>query len=53
MALIQISALSTACRHWTDALPQSWKITFDYQYIINSPYNRDRGPVPGSRLHWQ
>jgi high affinity Mn2+ porin len=33
----------------------SWKLTFDYQYIVNPGYNRDRGPVSifGTRLHWQ
>jgi high affinity Mn2+ porin len=30
-------------------------VTFDYQFIENPGYNRDRGPVPvfGSRLHMQ
>jgi len=41
--------------YYSYALPQSWKITFDYQYIVNPAYNRDRGPVSvfGTRLHWQ
>jgi high affinity Mn2+ porin len=41
--------------YYSYALPQSWKITFDYQYIVNPGYNRDRGPVSvfGTRLHWQ
>jgi high affinity Mn2+ porin len=31
----------------------SWRVTFDYQYIANPAYNRDRGPVSviGMRLH--
>jgi high affinity Mn2+ porin len=30
----------------------SWRATFDYQYIVNPAYNRDRGPVSviGTRL---
>jgi high affinity Mn2+ porin len=41
--------------YYSYSLPQSWKITFDYQYIVNPGYNRDRGPVSvfGTRLHWQ
>jgi high affinity Mn2+ porin len=41
--------------YYSYSLPQSWKITFDYQYIVNPAYNRDRGPVSvlGTRLHWQ
>jgi high affinity Mn2+ porin len=41
--------------YYSYALPQSWKISFDYQYIVNPAYNRDRGPVSvfGTRLHWQ
>jgi high affinity Mn2+ porin len=41
--------------YYSYALPQSWKITFDYQYIVDPGYNRDRGPVSvlGTRLHWQ
>jgi high affinity Mn2+ porin len=33
----------------------SWRVTFDYQYIANPAYNRDRGPVSviGTRLHAQ
>jgi high affinity Mn2+ porin len=33
----------------------SWKVTFDYQFINNPAYNRDRGPVSvfGTRLHFQ
>ncbi|HEY4857514.1 MAG TPA: carbohydrate porin, partial [Xanthobacteraceae bacterium] len=33
----------------------SWRVTFDYQYIANPAYNRDRGPVSviGMRLHTQ
>jgi high affinity Mn2+ porin len=32
-----------------------WKVTFDYQFINNPAYNRDRGPVSvfGTRLHFQ
>ena len=32
-----------------------WKATFDYQFIVNPAYNRDRGPVSiiGMRLHAQ
>jgi high affinity Mn2+ porin len=32
-----------------------WRVTFDYQYIVNPAYNRDRGPVSviGTRLHAQ
>jgi high affinity Mn2+ porin len=28
-------------------------VTFDYQFIVNPAYNRDRGPVSlvGTRLH--
>jgi high affinity Mn2+ porin len=41
--------------YYSYALPQSWKLTFDYQYFVNPAYNRDRGPVSvfGTRLHWQ
>src|ERR1700731_305673 len=41
--------------YYSYSLPQSWKVTFDYQYIVNPAYNRDRGPVSvfGTRLHWQ
>jgi high affinity Mn2+ porin len=30
-----------------------WNVTFDYQFIVNPGYNRDRGPVSviGTRLH--
>ena len=30
-----------------------WNVTFDYQFIVNPAYNRDRGPVSvlGARLH--
>ena len=30
-----------------------WYVTFDYQFIVNPAYNRDRGPVSvlGTRLH--
>jgi high affinity Mn2+ porin len=33
----------------------AWKVTFDYQFINNPAYNRDRGPVSvfGTRLHMQ
>lgn len=33
----------------------SWQLTFDYQFIDNPAYNRDRGPVSvvASRLHTQ
>ncbi|HKN08267.1 MAG TPA: carbohydrate porin [Pseudomonadota bacterium] len=33
----------------------SWRMTFDYQFIANPAYNRDRGPVSviGTRLHAQ
>jgi high affinity Mn2+ porin len=32
-----------------------WRVTFDYQFIANPAYNRDRGPVSviGTRLHAQ
>jgi high affinity Mn2+ porin len=32
-----------------------WKVTFDYQFVVNPAYNRDRGPVSvfGMRLHMQ
>jgi high affinity Mn2+ porin len=41
--------------YYSYSLPQSWKLTFDYQYIVNPAYNRDRGPVSvfGTRLHYQ
>ena len=31
----------------------AWKVTFDYQFVVNPAYNRDRGPVSigGIRLH--
>jgi high affinity Mn2+ porin len=31
----------------------TWKVTFDYQFVVNPAYNRDRGPVSigGIRLH--
>jgi high affinity Mn2+ porin len=34
---------------------QSWRLTFDYQFIANPAYNRDRGPVSiiGTRLRTQ
>jgi high affinity Mn2+ porin len=33
----------------------SWRLTFDYQFIVNPAYNRDRGPVSliATRLHTQ
>ena len=33
----------------------SWQLTFDYQFITNPAYNRDRGPVSvvATRLHTQ
>jgi high affinity Mn2+ porin len=33
----------------------SWRVTFDYQFVANPAYNRDRGPVSivGTRLHAQ
>jgi high affinity Mn2+ porin len=33
----------------------SWRLTFDYQFIVNPAYNRDRGPasVIGTRLRTQ
>jgi high affinity Mn2+ porin len=33
----------------------SWRVTFDYQFITNPAYNRDRGPVSviGARLRAQ
>ncbi len=33
----------------------AWKVTVDYQFIVNPAYNRDRGPVSiiGTRLHAQ
>jgi high affinity Mn2+ porin len=33
----------------------AWKVTADYQFIVNPGYNRDRGPVSvlGARLHTQ
>jgi high affinity Mn2+ porin len=33
----------------------SWRLTFDYQFINNPAYNRDRGPVSvlGTRAHMQ
>ena len=33
----------------------SWQLTFDYQFIVNPAYNRDRGPasVVATRLHTQ
>jgi high affinity Mn2+ porin len=32
-----------------------WRVTFDYQFIVNPGYNSDRGPVSvlGARLHAQ
>jgi high affinity Mn2+ porin len=32
-----------------------WRVTFDYQFIVNPAYNRDRGPasVIAARLHTQ
>jgi high affinity Mn2+ porin len=34
---------------------QSWRLTFDYQFVTNPAYNRDRGPVSiiGTRLRTQ
>jgi high affinity Mn2+ porin len=33
----------------------SWRVIFDYQFVGNPAYNRDRGPVSviGMRLHAQ
>jgi high affinity Mn2+ porin len=33
----------------------AWRLTLDYQFIVNPAYNRDRGPVSvvGTRLHAQ
>jgi high affinity Mn2+ porin len=33
----------------------AWRVTFDYQFIVNPAYNRDRGPVSviGTRLRTQ
>ena len=33
----------------------AWQVTFDYQFITNPAYNRDRGPVSvvATRLHTQ
>jgi high affinity Mn2+ porin len=33
----------------------TWKVTADYQFVVNPGYNRDRGPVSilGMRLHTQ
>lgn len=33
----------------------AWKLTFDYQFVTNPAYNRDRGPVSivATRLHTQ
>jgi high affinity Mn2+ porin len=33
----------------------SWRVTADYQFIVNPAYNRDRGPVSviAARLHTQ
>ena len=32
-----------------------WRVTFDYQFVVNPAYNRNRGPVSvlGARLHAQ
>lgn len=32
-----------------------WRVTLDYQLVVNPAYNRDRGPVSvlGARLHAQ
>jgi high affinity Mn2+ porin len=38
------------------SLPVSFfRLAFDYQFITNPAYNRDRGPVSvfGTRVHWQ
>jgi high affinity Mn2+ porin len=34
---------------------QSWRVTFDYQFVANPAYNRDRGPVSiiGTRVRTQ
>ena len=34
---------------------EAWKLTFDYQFVTNPAYNRDRGPVSiaATRLHTQ
>jgi high affinity Mn2+ porin len=33
----------------------AWNVTFDYQFVVNPAYNRDRGPasVFAVRLHTQ
>ena len=32
---------------------KAWKVMFDYQFVVNPAYNRDRGPVSvgGIRVH--
>ena len=33
----------------------TWTVTFDYQFVVNPAYNKDRGPVSviATRLHTQ
>ena len=41
--------------YYSYAIPDSTKVTFDYQFIANPGYNADRGPVNAfaGRLHTQ
>ncbi len=41
--------------YYSLALWSSWRLTFDYQFIVNPAYNADRGPVSvlSTRLHAQ
>jgi high affinity Mn2+ porin len=34
---------------------EAWRVTADYQFIVNPAYNRDRGPISvvAARLHTQ
>ena len=41
--------------YYSYALSASTHLTADYQFIVNSGYNEDRGPVNvfSGRIHWQ
>ena len=41
--------------YYSYALTPSTRLTFDYQFINNPGYNRDRGPANffAARVHWQ
>ena len=55
MANCRIPVSNRSSRRITNSPIGQWGVTFDYQFIVNPAYNRDRGPVSvlGMRLHAQ